>query len=80
LVAAIALKNDASHRAEVLQTFARLVTDHNRSIRLSAANHLSLMQPDDTEWKSLSAEFESRLDRDSRRLWKRIERMRDGER
>lgn len=77
LAAAIALKNDESRRAAVLESFARLITAPHRSIKLSAANHLSAMQPNDSEWEKLSAELGTRLDRESRRLWDRIERMRN---
>jgi HEAT repeat protein len=80
LMAAIALENDASKRTEVLQTFARLIMDRDRSVRLSAANHLSAMKPDDAEWEKLSAEIDKLLDRESRRLWERIERMRESRR
>lgn len=79
LAAAIALTDDASRREEVLQVFSRLITEADRSIRLSAANHLSAMRPDDAEWERLQAEIEESLDRESLRLWQRIERMRAGQ-
>jgi len=80
LAAAVALQNEDSHRNQVLQTFAHLITERNRSIRLSAANYLSSMQPTDAEWEKLTAEIRNLLDGESRRLWERITRTRDADR
>lgn len=80
LAAAVALQQAPSDRAEVLQVFARLIADRDRSIRLRAANQLTAMQPDDVEWERLRLEVHDRLEGESLRLWERIESMRDDRR